>query len=100
MYMTYDSLNFDVKMLPTSKGRNTQVTNMSQQQISSCQQENFIENFIPTTKFVVATYRTKVTSVEALTPGDLLLQPIAAMSICDLSLDCTHKTISCSCVLQ
>ena len=39
-------------------------------------------------------------NVEAFTPGDLSLQPIAAMSAYDLSLDCTHKAICCSNVLQ
>ena len=39
-------------------------------------------------------------NVEAFTPGDLSLQPIAAMSAYDLSLDCAHKAICCSNVLQ
>ena len=39
-------------------------------------------------------------NVEAFTPGNLSLQPIAAMSAYDLSLDCTHKAICCSNVLQ
>ena len=39
-------------------------------------------------------------NVEAFTPGDLSLQPIASMSAYDLSLDCTHKAICCSNVLQ
>ena len=40
-------------------------------------------------------------NVEVFTPGDLSLQPIAAMSAYDLSLDCTHKAnLCCSNVLQ
>ena len=39
-------------------------------------------------------------NVVAFTPGDLSLQPIAAMSAYDLLLDCTHKAICCSNVLQ
>ena len=39
-------------------------------------------------------------NVEAFTPGDLSLQPIAAMSVYDLSHDCTHKEICCSNVMQ
>ena len=39
-------------------------------------------------------------NVEVFTPGDLSLQPIAAMSAYDLSLDCTHKAMCCSNVLQ
>ena len=42
----------------------------------------------------------QASNVEAFTPGDLSLQPIAAMGACDLSLDCTHKAICCSNVLQ
>ena len=42
----------------------------------------------------------QASNVEAFTPGDLSLQPIAAMSACDLPLDCTHKAICCSNVLQ
>ena len=38
-------------------------------------------------------------NVEVFTPGDLLLQPIAAMSAYDLSLDCTHKVMCCRNVL-
>ena len=39
-------------------------------------------------------------NVEVFTPGDLSLQPVAAMSAYDLSLDCTHKAMCCSNVLQ
>ena len=39
-------------------------------------------------------------NVEEFTRGDLSLQPIAAMSAYDLSLDCTHKAMCCSNVLQ
>ena len=39
-------------------------------------------------------------NVEVFTPSDLSLQPIAALSAYDLSLDCTHKAICCSNVLQ
>ena len=71
----------------------------------------------PRQNFVAATCRTKsnwylcatccsdkilinqASNVEAFTPGDLSLQPIAAMSACDLLLDCTHKAICCSNVL-
>ena len=42
----------------------------------------------------------QASNVEAFTPGDLSLQPIAAMSACDLAFDCTHKAICCSNVLQ
>ena len=34
--------------------------------------------------------------IEVFTPGHLSLQPIAAMSAYDLSLDCTHKAMRCS----
>ena len=39
-------------------------------------------------------------NVEVFTPGDLSLQPMAAMSAYDLSRDCTHKVMCCSNVLQ
>ena len=39
-------------------------------------------------------------NIEAFIPGDLSLQPVAAMSAYDLSLDCTHKAMCCSNVLQ
>ena len=39
-------------------------------------------------------------NVEVFTVGYLSLQPIAAMSAYDLSLDCTHKAMYCSNVLQ
>ena len=64
----------------------------------------------PRQNFVAATCRTKSTcdkilvnrasNVEAFTPGNLSLQPIAAMNAYDLSLDCTHKATCCSNVLQ
>ena len=98
---------------------------MSQQRISSCEQQNFIENFVAATEFCHCNMlRTKSNwfdfvrhvaatkfcrgdkilinlppNVEAFTTGDLSLQPIAAMSAYDLSFDCTHKAICCSNVL-
>ena len=42
----------------------------------------------------------QASNIEAFTPGDLSLQPIAAMSACDLPFDCTRKAICCSNVLQ
>ena len=39
-------------------------------------------------------------NVEAFKAGDLSLEPIAAINAYDLPLDCTHKAICCSNVLQ
>ena len=83
--------------------------------VIACEQENFIENFVAAaccTKsnwfdFVRHVAATKFCrgdkilinlppNVEAFTTGDLSLQPIAAISAYDLSLDCTHKAICCS----
>ena len=100
----------------------TRRSNTSQQQISSCEQEKILS---PRQNFVAATCRTKSNwfnfvrhvaatkfclgdkilidlppNVEVFTPGDLSLQPIAAMGAYDLSLDCTHKAMCCSNVLQ
>ena len=98
--------------------RATNHRNTSQQQVSSSEQHNFIQNFVENwldfvhhvvpTKFCrgdkILINRPPCPNLEAFTPGDLSLQPIAAMSEYDLSLDVEQRVAAicrlvCPCII-